>query len=232
MKKTKKLAFVLFCCIFLARIASAQMTKSDSLRKVMLSKDLSAEERKKAWAEFGRIQREQREADERARPQGILLRESAMRLEVNSRQQDSLAKQLMHLILNDTLAAEEEKSEAIRILARWRTPTAYAFLIENFGLEIPAIGVDDNAFCRRATFQYLYSDAQGNWALFPEIMRLLSVRTLDPFYDIVPLTVLLDTIVQDPYFLIALLDLYARKDENEVFAKNKKNLVQVLQDMH
>lgn len=232
MKKAKKLAFALFCCIFMGQLASAQMTKIDSLQRIMFGKDVPPEERERAKVEFLRIKRERKEMIARTRPQRILLLESTVRLEVNTPQQDSLAKQLMQLILKDTLATDEEKSEAIRILARWRTPTAYAFLIDNFTLDIPAIGVDDNAFCRRATFQYLHSDAQGNWALFPEIMRLLAARPLDPFYDIVPLTVLLDTIVQDPYFLIALLDLYARKDENKIFAENKKNLVQVLQDMH
>ena len=50
--------------------------------------------------------------------------------------------------------------------------------------------------------------------------------------ELITVMLLLDKIVQDPPLLVAIPNLYAQKEQNELFSKNKKLVIELLQTMH
>jgi len=50
--------------------------------------------------------------------------------------------------------------------------------------------------------------------------------------ELITVTLPLDKIVQDPPLLVAIPNLYAQKEQNELFSKNKKLVIELLQTMH
>ncbi|MFN0036871.1 MAG: hypothetical protein ACKVUS_17585 [Saprospiraceae bacterium] len=140
--------------------------------------------------------------------------------------QDSIVDQLINLASKDTLTGLAEKKEAVRLLARTRNNKAYAFLLDNIG----HLSTTDDY--NNTDYWFVNQEPIGNWVLFPEIIRLMSTKKLEFDEGMVTVTLLLDRIVKDPPLLIAILNLYAQKEQNEVFFENKKNIVQLLQDMH
>jgi len=50
--------------------------------------------------------------------------------------------------------------------------------------------------------------------------------------ELITVTLLLDKIVQDPPLLVAIPNLCAQKEQNKLFSKNKKLVIELLQTMH
>lgn len=138
---------------------------------------------------------------------------------------DSIENQLIEVVLEEGFNLNQ-KGTAVQLLAKSRTPKAYSFLLNN----IWWLSTTDDY--NNTTYWFVNQEPIGNWALFPEIIQLMSTKKLEFDEGMVTVTLLLDKIVQDPPLLISLLDLYAQKEQNDVFFENKKNIVQLLQDMH
>jgi len=225
-----RLANLTLCLLFYLSVLqqpSAQTAPVDSLRRIIFNKESSPEQRKKARDEMFLIEREGRKSVYQERSQQSLLRDSKFWIDDLRTQQDSIVDQLIRLVSVDTLANILEKKEAILLLARSQNKKAYALLMDNIG----HLSTTDDY--NNTDFWFVKQELTGNWALFPEIIRLISTKKLSIADErIVTITLLLDKIVQDPPLLIALLNLYAQKQENEVFIENKKHIVQLLQDMH
>ncbi len=138
---------------------------------------------------------------------------------------DSIENQLIEVVAEEGFNLNQ-KGTAVQLLAKSRTPKAYSFLLNN----IWWLSTTDDY--NNTTYWFVNQEPIGNWALFPEIIQLMSTKKLEFDEGMVTVTLLLDKIVQDPPLLISLLDLYAQKEQNDVFFENKKNIVQLLQDMH
>ncbi len=138
---------------------------------------------------------------------------------------DSIENQLIEVVVEEGFNLNQ-KGTAVQLLAKSRTPKAYSFLLNN----IWWLSTTDDY--NNTTYWFVNQEPIGNWALFPEIIQLMSTKKLEFDEGMVTVTLLLDKIVQDPPLLISLLDLYAQKEQNDVFFENKKNIVQLLQDMH
>lgn len=141
--------------------------------------------------------------------------------------QDLIVEQTVQL-LGDTSADlyDFQKAEAVQCLVRSKNPNAYPFLMDNSWY---LRTVDDY---NNMNFWFLRQETAGNWALFPEIMRLMGKEEFTEVESIMMVAMLLDKIVQDPPFLIAVLNLYAQKNQNIIFTQNKQAVVELLQDMH
>ncbi len=210
--------------------ALAQSTRRDSLQRIMFDRSTKPEQRKNARDEilglgaFAPLPVEH--------SQDSFLRESALWFKEAAIKQDLLVEKLIDLIRSDTLIENGQKLRAIQLLVKSGTPKAYAFLIKNMDLNISALGPEDtNDIFWKATYRYISQEATGNWALFPLIMSHLSVKIVRS-EDTIPLAIILEQIVGTPSFLIALLNLYEMKEENEIFTENKKTIVQALDDIH
>lgn len=139
--------------------------------------------------------------------------------------QDSIVNQLIQVVAESGFNVDQKRA-AIRLLAKSRTPKAYSFLLNN----IWWLSTTDDY--NNTTYWFVNQEPIGNWALFPEIIQLMSTKKLEFDEGMVTVTLLLDKIVQDPPLAIAFLNLYAQREPNEVFFENKNNIIQILQDMH
>lgn len=218
--------FLLGCFIAVPKV-SAQAASIDSLKKIMFNSATLPEQRKKARDEMFRIQRE-RDSNtyQEISQQSRLLVDSKFWIEDVNAQQNFIVDQVINLVSKDSVANDLEKKEAIRLLARSRNPKAYSLLMDN----IWYLSTTDDY--NNTDYWFVKQEPAGNWVLFPEIIRLISTKKLEFDEGMVTVTLLLDKIVQDPPLLIAILNLYAQKEQNEIFFENKKNIVQLLQDMH
>ncbi len=139
--------------------------------------------------------------------------------------QDLIVDQIVK-VLEDTTADlyDFQKTEAVRVLVRSQNKKAYPFLMDNYWY---LRTIDDY---NNPNFWFLRQEPTANWTLFPEILRLMATQKLEGDDGIILVAYLLDKIVQDPPFLIAILNLYDQRDQNPIFTENKKGVVQILQN--
>ncbi len=232
MKKAVNLALWLFFSFQFSTATIAQTSAIDSVRSIMFNRASTPAEVKKARTEFFRLQNEEavRNLVILPRPQDSLLK-YAKWLDGAIEKRDSFVEKLAILAFRDTIADEIEREEAVRLLAKSGSPKAYKALIQNFDVWVGYAKADENAFCRKAIYWYLDEYAGGDWALFPEIMELLSTKKQE-ISDLLPLTLLLDKIVPDTPFLKELINLYILKSLNEVREENLKNVLRLFDDMY
>jgi hypothetical protein len=213
--------FLLTCSCFLwLTAAAAQQTERDSLKKILFHPDTPPAQRKAARDALLHLPTDTLTTAVE-RPQTAVLSCAAEALAQATRQQDSVLLRLTALFA-DTTALLEEKCRAIQLLAQLGTPSAYAFLIEHLDADIPALGDADQWYSDKAIFVYLAPYARRNWRLMQEIMSVLAKKKFNEA-EIVPITVLLDTIVEaDAVVLQSLLGAFDQKINNDIFRANKK----------
>jgi len=127
----KQLCLIWFFIFVCGAKAFAQVAETDSLWKISFDISKSPEERIKARNEHFRITRQRDHAEFLARPQQVTLRESKSWLDEALPKQDSIVEALLYLVQKDTLAGYEEKKEAVRLLAKTKSPKVYRCLMEN-----------------------------------------------------------------------------------------------------
>ncbi len=115
-----------------------------------------------------------------------------------------------------------QKNDAVRYLVRSKNTNAYPFLLDN----IWYLGTTDDY--NNFDFWYINQVPAGNWALFPEILRLMAKEELTQFEELIMVASMLNKIVEDHNLLIAILDLYAQKNQHDIFTQNKNKVVELL----
>lgn len=209
-----------FYCFLWLTAAAAQQTERDSLKKILFHRDTPPAQRKAARDALLHLPTDNLTTAVE-RPQTVVLSHAAEVLAQVTRQQDSVMHGLTALF-TDTTALLEEKCRAIQLLAQLGTPPAYAFLIEHLDDDIPALGDADQWYSDKAIFVYLAPHARQNWRLMQGIMSVLAKKKFNEA-EIVPITVLLDAIVEaDAAVLQSLLEAFNQKTNNDIFRANKK----------